>query len=55
MTGKEVRPTMLDSIICGVDGSETSRSAARVAARVAATLNIRFVLAHVTEDRPTFP
>jgi nucleotide-binding universal stress UspA family protein len=55
MGGKEVRPTMLNSIICGVDGSETSRSAARVAARVAATLNIRFVLAHVTEDRPTFP
>jgi nucleotide-binding universal stress UspA family protein len=46
---------MLRSIICGVDGSDTSRSAARVAARVAATLNIRFVLAHVTEDRPTFP
>ena len=46
---------MLRSIICGVDGSETSRSAARVAARVAATLNTRFVLAHVTEDRPTFP
>jgi nucleotide-binding universal stress UspA family protein len=46
---------MLHSIICGVDGSETSRSAARVAARLAATLNTRFVLAHVTKDRPTFP
>jgi len=55
MSGKEVRPTMLHSIICGVDGSETSRSAARVAARLAATLNTRFVLAHVTKDRPTFP
>ena len=46
---------MPHSIICGVDGSETSRSAAHVAARLAATLNTRFVLAHVTEDRPTFP
>jgi nucleotide-binding universal stress UspA family protein len=46
---------MPHSIICGVDGSETSRSAAHVAARVAATLNTRFVLAHVAEDRPTFP
>jgi nucleotide-binding universal stress UspA family protein len=48
-------PTMLHSIICGVDGSETSRSAARVAVRLAATLEMRLVLAHVTEDRPTFP
>jgi len=55
MSGKEVRPTMPHSIICGVDGSETSRSAAHVAARLAATLNTRFVLAYVTEDRPTFP
>ena len=55
MSGKEVWPTMLHSIICGVDGSETSRSAAQVAARLAATLNTRFVLAHVTEDRPIFP
>jgi nucleotide-binding universal stress UspA family protein len=46
---------MLHSIICGVDGSLASRSAARVAARLARTLNVRFVLAHVTEDRPTFP
>jgi nucleotide-binding universal stress UspA family protein len=46
---------MPHSTICGVDGSETSRSAAHVAARLAATLNTRFVLAHVTEDRPTFP
>ena len=55
MKGKEATPTMLHSIICGVDGSEASRSAAQVAARLAATLNVRFVLAHVTEDRPTFP
>ena len=46
---------MLHSIICGVDGSQASRSAARVAARLARTLNVRFVLAYVTEDRPTFP
>ena len=46
---------MLHSIICGVDGSHASRSAPRVAARLARTLNVRFVLAHVTEDRPTFP
>jgi nucleotide-binding universal stress UspA family protein len=46
---------MLHSIICGVDGAEASRSAARVAVRLAATLKMRFVLAHVTEDRPTFP
>jgi len=46
---------MLHSIICGVDGSEASRSAAQVAGRLATTLKMRFVLAHVTEDRPTFP
>ena len=46
---------MLHSIICGVDGSQASRSAARVAARLARTLNVRFVLAYVTEDHPTFP
>ena len=55
MSGKEVMPTMLHSIICGVDGSEASRSAAQVAGRLATTLKMRFVLAHVTEDRPTFP
>jgi nucleotide-binding universal stress UspA family protein len=46
---------MHHSIVCGVDGSPSSRSAARVAARLARMLNIRFVLAHATEDRPTFP
>jgi nucleotide-binding universal stress UspA family protein len=55
MSNKEVTPTMLHSIICGVDGSEASRPAARVAARLADTLHVRLVLAHVTEDRPTFP
>ena len=43
------------SIICGVDGSPSARAAARVAARLARTLNMRFVLAHATDDRPTFP
>lgn len=46
---------MHQSIVCGVDGSPSSRSAARVAARLARMLNLRFVLAHATEDRPTFP
>jgi nucleotide-binding universal stress UspA family protein len=46
---------MKRSIICGVDGSQPSRSAARVAARLANTLDLRLVLAHATEDRPTFP
>jgi nucleotide-binding universal stress UspA family protein len=46
---------MLHSIICGVDSSQASHSAARVAARLARTLNVRIVLAHITEDRPTFP
>lgn len=51
----ETTPTILHSIICGVDGSHASRWAARVAARLARTLNVRFVLAYVTEDHPTFP
>jgi nucleotide-binding universal stress UspA family protein len=46
---------MKRSIICGVDGSQPSRSAARVGARLAHTLGLRLVLAHATEDRPTFP
>jgi nucleotide-binding universal stress UspA family protein len=46
---------MKHSIICGVDGSQPSRSAARVAARLANTLDLTLVLAHATEDRPTFP
>ena len=46
---------MHHSIVCGVDGSRSSRSAAQVAARLARKLNIRLVLAHTTEDRPTFP
>jgi len=46
---------MHHSIVCGVDGSPSSYSAARVAARLARMLNTGFVLAHATEDRPTFP
>lgn len=46
---------MQRSIVCGIDRSPSSRPAARVAARLARTLGLRCVLAHVTEDRPTFP
>jgi nucleotide-binding universal stress UspA family protein len=46
---------MQHSIVCGVDDSQISRSAVRVAARLADTLDLRFVLAHAAEDRPTFP
>jgi nucleotide-binding universal stress UspA family protein len=52
--GKEVMP-MQNSIVCAVDGSQPSRSAAQVAARLARTLNLRLILAYATEDRPTFP
>jgi nucleotide-binding universal stress UspA family protein len=43
------------SLICGVNGSATSRTAAAVAARLSEVLELRLVLAHVTEERPTFP
>jgi nucleotide-binding universal stress UspA family protein len=46
---------MQNSIVCGVDGSQPSRSAAQVAAQLARTLNLRLILAYATEDRPTFP
>ena len=46
---------MQHSIVCGVDGSTSSRSAAQVAARLARTLDLRLVLAYATENRPTFP
>ena len=46
---------MQKSIVCAVDGSRPSRSAAQVAAQLARTLNLRLVLAYATEDRPTFP
>jgi len=46
---------MQHSIICGVDGSQASRSAAQVAARLARTLDLRLVLARATDDRPSFP
>jgi nucleotide-binding universal stress UspA family protein len=35
------------SIVCGIDGSDDARSAARVAARLASALGDRLVLAHV--------
>ena len=46
---------MKHSIVCAVDGSQPSRLTAQVAARLAHTLNSRLVLAHATEDGPTFP
>jgi nucleotide-binding universal stress UspA family protein len=38
---------MNGSIICGIDGSEESRSALRVAAHLADRLGLRLVMAHV--------
>jgi nucleotide-binding universal stress UspA family protein len=52
--GKEVTP-MQNSIVCAVDGSQPSRSAAQVAAQLARTLNLKLILAYATEDRPAFP
>jgi nucleotide-binding universal stress UspA family protein len=46
---------MQNSIVCAVDGSQPSRSAAQVAAQLARTLNLKLILAYATEDRPTFP
>jgi nucleotide-binding universal stress UspA family protein len=43
------------SIVCGVDGTQTSRWAARVAGEFARELDRTLVLVHVAEDRPTFP
>jgi nucleotide-binding universal stress UspA family protein len=39
------------SVVCGVDGSEQSRSATRQAARFARSLNTRMVLAHAYRSR----
>ncbi|HKN64224.1 MAG TPA: universal stress protein [Gaiellaceae bacterium] len=39
---------MNGSIICGVDGSDESRAALRVAAQLADSLGLRLVMAHVT-------
>ena len=46
---------MQNSIVCAIDGSQPSRSAAQVAAQLARTLNLKLILVHATEDRPTFP
>lgn len=46
---------MQHSIVCGVDGSQVSRSAVQVAARLAEALDLRLVLAHAAEERSTFP
>ena len=46
---------MQNSIVCAVDGSQPSRSAAQVAAQLARTLNLKLILVYATEDRPTFP
>jgi nucleotide-binding universal stress UspA family protein len=39
---------MKGSIICGVDGSDESRAALRVAAHLADSLDLRLVIAHVS-------
>ena len=43
------------SIVCGTDGSQVSRWAARVAADLARELELELVLAHVVPDPPPFP
>jgi nucleotide-binding universal stress UspA family protein len=43
------------SIVCGVDGTQVSRWAARVAGEFARELDRALVLVHVAEDPPTFP
>jgi nucleotide-binding universal stress UspA family protein len=46
---------MDQSIVCGIDNSEMSQSAAWVAARLARETGHRLVLAHVADDPPAFP
>jgi nucleotide-binding universal stress UspA family protein len=46
---------MRSSIVCGIDGSKESVSAAKVAAPLAGTLERKLVLAHAMQDPPTFP
>lgn len=43
---------MIDSILCGVDGSPGARAALRVAARLARQLEARLVVAHVVQPQP---
>jgi nucleotide-binding universal stress UspA family protein len=46
---------MSRSVVCGVDWSEESIAAATVAAEITRRLRATLVLAHVVEERPTFP
>ena len=50
----DMTPT-IRSIVCGVDGSSASRSAARVAAALGRALGDRVVLLHAVADPPPFP
>jgi nucleotide-binding universal stress UspA family protein len=43
------------SIVCGVDGTQAARWAARVAGDLARDLDRTLVLVHVAEEAPTFP
>jgi len=45
----------IGSIVCGVDGSPASRSAARVAAALGRALGDRVVMLHAVAGPPTFP
>jgi nucleotide-binding universal stress UspA family protein len=51
----EAMTHMNRSIVCGVDGTQASRWAARVAGELARELDRTLVLVHAAEDRPTFP
>jgi nucleotide-binding universal stress UspA family protein len=42
-------------VVCGVDWSEDSNAAVTVAAKLSRQLGAPLVLAHVVEERPTFP
>lgn len=46
---------MSRSVVCGIDWSEESGAAVNVAAGLSRRLGATLVLAHVVEERPTFP
>jgi nucleotide-binding universal stress UspA family protein len=46
---------MRHPIVCGIDGSDESRLAARVATELARALGRGLVLGYATDDPPTFP
>ena len=48
MVGREARPTFPGSILCGVDGSDSSVETARLAARLAVAAGVEVRLQHVT-------